>query len=271
MASVNDIAGGPTRVALWTYPRTRSVPVEFAMATQKHTAVYHELYYTSYLFGDEIGDDDEDEWPEYSYGAVKTTFETCNPDMSVVFSKDMAFSLQGNFNLIPRGFKHTFLIRNPEKSIASLYKAFCGTESRHPEERAVQMSGVQELYEFYVHVINKLKQPPIIIDSDDLVRFPGQILRKYCDKVGIKYSESMLSWNQGKEKVERWPEPLQDATFMYDDALNSCGFDYNLSSLGSCDLSTLPPILKTCIESCKPLYQEMRLKRIKPDTFETEI
>ncbi|XP_070539423.1 uncharacterized protein [Ptychodera flava] len=270
MASVNDIDERPTRVALWTYPRTRSLTMEFAMATQKDTAVYHENFYAAYLFGDDDGDEEEG-LPEFGYNEVQSNFERCDPDKSVVFAKEMAFTLQGNYNLLPNGFVHTFLIRNPEKSIASLYKVFSGTESRRPDERTVQMSGVDELYELYKHVEKVSGKQPIIIDSDDLVRFPSQILRKYCYAVGIKYSESMMTWNSGAEKVESWPEPLQDATFMYEDALKSTCFDFNLSSVGVVNQVKLPPIVKTSIESCRPLYREMWERRIRPDTKETEI
>ncbi|XP_006814431.1 uncharacterized protein LOC102806620 [Saccoglossus kowalevskii] len=266
-----ESSSGATRVMLWTYPRTRSLSVEFAMATQPNIAVHHELYYTAYLFGGNVDDDENDSDMGFTFNEVKKRLEVVDEGKSVVFAKDMAYSLEGNFHNLPKGFRHSFLIRNPEKSIASLYNVFCETESRRPEDRAVQMSGVGELYELYMLVKTKQKSTPLIIDSDDLIRFPGQILRKYCDKVGIKYNDTMLSWKRGKQKVAHWPEPLKDAAFMYEDAVNSSGFDYNLSSLGTLDTSKLPQSVITCMESCKPLYLDMWENRIKPDTVETDI
>lgn len=47
------------------------------------------------------------------------------PDYDTVFVKDMAYYLVGhldNIDLLPEGYVHTFILRNPKKSVYSLYK-----------------------------------------------------------------------------------------------------------------------------------------------------
>lgn len=48
-------------------------------------------------------------------------------EFSVIFAKDMAYYLSSQMEklneVLPEGYLHTFLIRHPRKTVASLYKA----------------------------------------------------------------------------------------------------------------------------------------------------
>ena len=56
----------------------------------------------------------------------------------------------------------------------------------------------KEAYNLFEYL--KEKQPdenPIIIDGDDLMDNPAGILSALCGKLGIPYSDSLLTWDKG--------------------------------------------------------------------------
>ncbi|CAG8851702.1 34458_t:CDS:2, partial [Gigaspora margarita] len=69
---------------------------------------------------------------------------------------------------------HTFLIRNPEKSIKSLYKAANFIIAKNDEF--------------------DLNKQPIVINSDDIINDPKGILKKYCELIGEEFKEEMIQW-----------------------------------------------------------------------------
>ena len=42
---------------------------------------------------------------------------------------------------------------------------------------------------------------PLVIDADDLIANPCRILRGYCERVGLPYSTSMLTWDAGAKQT----------------------------------------------------------------------
>ena len=103
--------------------------------------------------------------------------------------------------------KHSFLIRDPKKAIPSLYRV-----SQNPEIRSSgwdyfdpDEAGFKELYEMYAFVKENLDPSPVVVDADDLIESPKEIMKAYCDGVGINYEEGMTSWKAGEV-----PEPWQD-------------------------------------------------------------
>ena len=54
-----------------------------------------------------------------AYEFVKSIQEADYPDKQLVFYKDMAYGLQGKYELLPEGYRHTFLIRNPYRAFPS--------------------------------------------------------------------------------------------------------------------------------------------------------
>ncbi|KAK3739258.1 hypothetical protein QZH41_000259, partial [Actinostola sp. cb2023] len=96
-----------------------------------------------------------------------------------------------------QGVRHTFLIRDPAKSIPSLYRLSTlpnetGWDSFDPEE-----AGVRQLYEFYTFVTEHLDPNPVVIDADDLLDDPDGMMKKYCEAVGISYEPHMTTWQAG--------------------------------------------------------------------------
>ena len=52
--------------------------------------------------------------PEYTVTYVKDQLESENTKDRNVFVKDEAYAVHGQYHVIPKGYKHTFLTRKPE-------------------------------------------------------------------------------------------------------------------------------------------------------------
>ena len=86
-------------------------------------------------------------------------------------------------------FTHAFLIRDPAKTISSMYAKwpdFHEGEVGFPEQRAL------------FDLLSALHgaRPPVI-DSDDLLENPRQMIAAFCDAVSIPFIEEALSWEAG--------------------------------------------------------------------------
>ena len=57
-----------------------------------------------------------------TYDWVQKLLERDYPQKQTIFCKDFAFALRGKYDVIPRGYRHTFLIRDPRKVFTSCKK-----------------------------------------------------------------------------------------------------------------------------------------------------
>lgn len=144
---------------------------------------------------------------------------------------------EGNPTVVPssilKQFHFTFLIRHPRRSIPSYYRctippldAITGFYNFMPSE-----AGYDELRRTFDFLKSKGHVGPAVngekcaegdititvIDADDMLDDPHGILKKYCDDVGIDYSDKMLDWNDeadknhAKEAFEKWKGFHEDA------------------------------------------------------------
>lgn len=91
----------------------------------------------------------------------------------------MAYYLGGRLqhaDYIPEGYRHTFLIRNPQKSVYSLYKMSLNKELTGWDHFDASEVGFKELVQVYNLVTEELGQQAIIVDADDLLKYPGNFL-----------------------------------------------------------------------------------------------
>ncbi len=209
-----------------------------------------------------------------TYDWVKQMLEEDYPGKQIVFCKDFAFALRERYDLLPKGYRHTFLIRDPRKTFSSYKKMwikFLQDDSFQFQELPPCMNPPKnafgELFELYEYVQHHgLDKDPIIIDADDLQRNPRSILSQYCAAVGIPYSESLLQWEAGARVVDTWKladiaqqvDQLEEGGY-YETAFRSTHFLPPRDPPDEIDADLLP-----LIDKCREIYNKMYASRIKP-------
>ena len=204
--------------------------------------------------------------PNASYEAIAkalTDQTTTGDGNTVTFVKDMAFGMEGRFDILEEWFsnaKHSFLIRDPTKAIPSFYKMFTepeivtsGCVCFDPTE-----TGYRQLYEMYEFVKDKLDSNPVVIDADDLLESPKQIMKAYCDGVGIKYDDCMTSWQAG-EAPQSWISRPQWSLKWRQSAVDSSGFRKPRSVADE----TYPVDVMKAVEESGPFYEKLYSARLK--------
>ncbi|XP_072018501.1 uncharacterized protein [Amphiura filiformis] len=298
---MDEISNEPKqRIFLWTIPRSLATVFTKCMSFAEGVQIINEPLVAANCFGPECNAAEDGElqktlkegivFPESKPGKVTLAFdesiatfkwvkqmlESPFPGKSFVFVHAQAFALRSNYDNIPRGYTHTFLIRNPyrvfpswKKILVKLMPSFVDKPFTEMPKYAVPgRFGYGELYDLIVHVQENLGQTPIVIDADDLQANPLSILRQYCHFLGVEFKESMLRWEAGDEIVDTWvaSKIIQQGTKMdgggfYEDAFRSTEFHppKELPSREQIDPDLLP-----LIDQCMPVYDKVYSMRIRP-------
>lgn len=275
ISAKNSSGNGPTRVMLWGVPRSLSTAFVKCFDALENTEIFLEPFSSAYFFGPEkrcptVEGVQTPEDPEYKYGWVKKQLEAEYKGKDVVFCKDMGFAIDGRYDAIPEGFRHTFIIRKPSKALMSYHKVV-NSYPNHTEEVSVKYGlskgyAYKELFDLYEHICKTTGKKPIIIDSDDLCRNPEAVLRKYCKAVGVKFSKSMLSWKKYDAVSESWHcspsfSMLNNAMKTYSRALSSTGFSAT-SNKKETPENELPDGVKECVKEVQDYYNKMYEQRL---------
>jgi hypothetical protein len=192
----------------------------------------------------------------------------------VVFTKDISYFLTGRINAmtVPPTTRHTFIVRDPAAAIKSLYSKSCVDNAKtgwsyfDPGE-----AGFKQQHDIFTYVKDVLQQTPVVVDAADLLRDPPGVMREYCDAVGMRYTDDMLTWPAGP--VAEWGPIEEREPGWHDDAINSTGITQSKNNHGGksspADLSHLPREVIMAIEEATPLYEAMREYRVGKEAAST--
>ena len=176
-----------------------------------------------------------------------------------VFIKDMALYVEGRYEDYIQGpfanFKHTFLIRHPRKSTISHYKA--GRKAGF----FFHSPGVHQTYELY-KVVQQIDPNPLVLDADDLLENPKEMMQLYCSSTGLPFTEDMLTWEPGD--IEEWNHGRKYEIW-HGTAMYSSGFIKPKPSAPE-SLSEYPKIVEECIEDSFPYYEALYQARVRLNT-----
>jgi hypothetical protein len=116
-------------------------------------------------------------------------------DRPVWYQKHMWHHMAGpigyaNFD----GFAHAFLIREPERMIASYL--------RKREAAAFDSFGLDRQAEFFEREADRLGMAPPVVDANDVLANPEGVLSKLCEALGIPWDPAMLSWDPGRRDTD---------------------------------------------------------------------
>lgn len=184
--------------ALWAIPRSTSTAFEWMMRQRGDLECLHEPFGEAWYQGE------DPLWPRFTEGEKTTkglTIESVWEDIQKhaqddpVFLKDFPHYI--NHMWTPEflsNFTHAFLIRDPAKTITSIYNKwndFDELEVGFPEQRA--------LFDLLTALNGS---PPPVIDSDDLLENPHGITKAFCESIGIPFIEEALTWEAGGNPSE---------------------------------------------------------------------
>lgn len=188
-------------LALWAVPRSTSTAFEWMMRQRGDLDCLHEPFGEAWYQGE------APLWPRFTPGDRQTpglTLDSVWADLQAraakapVFIKDFPHYIDHLWDeAFLANFTHSFLIRDPAKTITSMYDKwpdFHAKEVGFPEQRA--------LFDLITGINGA---PPPVIDSDDLLEDPHRIVRLWSEAVGIPFVESALSWAPGaRDEVSWW-------------------------------------------------------------------
>jgi hypothetical protein len=145
------------------------------------------------------------------------------------------------------GFTHAFLIREPERMIASYLSK--------RESAAFEDFGLERQTEFFEREADRLSHAPPVVDANDVLANPEGVLPKLCDALGIRWDPAMLSWAPGRRDTDGpW------APHWYCAVEESTGF-----GLPETDHVDLPDEARHLADRCRPYYERLSAHRIRSE------
>jgi hypothetical protein len=187
------------RIAMWSGPRNLSTAMMRSFSSRADTFVSDEPFYGCFLkqtgadhpMRDEVIASMGCDW-----GSVMERLRGDPPDGSPVwYQKHMWHHMSGPIGYDDfTGFTHAFLIREPERMIASYLRK---REAAHFED-----FGLERQAEFFDREADRLGHAPPVIDAKDVLANPAGVLAKLCAALGIIWDDAMLSWAPGRRSTD---------------------------------------------------------------------
>ena len=142
------------------------------------------------------------------------------------------------------GFTHAFLIRAPERMIASYL--------RKREAALFEDFGLERQSEFFEREADRLGGPPPVIDAADLLAGPERVLKALCARLGLRWDAAMLGWPPGRRPTDGpW------APHWYGAVEASIGFGPPEGPL-----PRLPVEAQRLADRCRPYYDRLAAHRL---------
>ena len=240
-----------TIVAMWSGPRNLSTAMMRAFENRNDTEVLDEPFYAHYLSAtgldhpgrDMIIDSQSTDWNEVVDMCTNSDLQ----ERPIWYQKHMAqHNLEGFDISWVKDVTNCLLIRDPKYVIASYGKKF-----PIEDERLLGYIQQTEIIEF---LEKENGMVPPIIDADDILRDPEIMLKKLCQKIGIDFSLTMVSWPKGPRESDGiwapyWYEGVQDSTGFQPYAYREVILDDDLIEI---------------YDNCMNYYDAIHQKRIRP-------
>lgn len=232
------------RVAMWSGPRNISTTMMRSFGARADCAVSDEPFYGCFLkatgaphpmAGEIIAAMDCD------WARVAAALRGPTPrGKAVWYQKHMPHHMEGPVSIrdFP-GHRHAFLIREPERVIAS-YGVKRGAAR-------FEDLGYARLLEYFEWALAE-GLAPTVVDTTTFLADPGAKLAVLCDRLGIAWDPAMLRWEAGLHRDDGiW------ASHWYDAVAGSTGFGP--------PPGPMPELVGEAAElaaRCRPYYEAMR-------------
>ena len=236
------------KICLWSGPRNISTALMYSFAQRDDTKVVDEPLYGHYLRKTEVRHPGREEiMAEVNCDGNYVMENLLNLNdkngKKVLFLKQMTKHLVDvDSNFLPK-FENILLIRNPRDMLPSLAENI-----PHPN---LADTGLDLQWHLYKN-LESMSNNPIVIDADELLRDPKDILKQLCRHLKLKFFDSMLSWPAKPKKEDGiW------AKYWYQSLHKSTGFrPYRPKP-------NFPVELKKLLTECTPYYEKLLTKSIR--------
>ncbi len=238
-----------TRIAMWSGPRNLSTAMMRSFGSRTDTFVSDEPFYGCYLKDSGADHPMRDEviaGMDCDWRSVMSALRGRPPEGSIWYQKHMWHHMIGPIGYEDfDGFTHAFLIREPERMIASYL--------RKREVADFKGFGMDRQAEFFKREADRLGHAPPVVDANDVLTNPEGVLSKLCEAIGIPWDRSMLAWEPGRRDTDGpW------APHWYAAVEASCGF-----GPPETDPVELPDQHRRLAEQCRPYYEQLARHRLK--------
>lgn len=236
-----------TRINLWSSPRNISTAMMYSFAQRDDTVVFDEPLYAHYLKesnSDHPGKEEILRSQENDGEKVIRGIILGEHDKPVVFFKQMTHHLVNISLEFLRETENIIFIRNPKQIIASYAQV--------RKNVTMDDTGIKKQWELYNHLKQK-NHSCIVLDSNEILKAPQNVLQQLCNSLKIKFDENMLHWQAGAKIYDGvW------AKHWYDNVHRSTGFEKQKTSERE-----LPSYLEPLYEESKIYYDKLNPHSLK--------
>ena len=235
---------------MWSGPRNLSTAMMRSFGSRSDTFVSDEPFYGAFLKTSGADHPMRDEViaaMDCDWGSVARALAGPVPDESPIwYQKHMWHHMVGPVGYDDfTGFNHAFLIRDPERMIASYL--------RKREAATFEDFGLERQAEFFERETDRLGRPPPVVDANDVLKDPEGTLSALCSALGIAWDEAMLSWAPGRRVTDGpW------APHWYAAVEASTGFGPPAT-----EPVELPNDARRLADRCRPFYQRLAAHRLR--------
>jgi hypothetical protein len=239
------------RIAMWSGPRNLSTAMMRSFGSRADTFVSDEPFYGCFLKttgADHPMRDDVIAAMDCDWRVVMDRLSGDPPEEAPVwYQKHMWHHMVGPIGYDDfEGFTHAFLIREPERMIASYL--------RKRECAAFEDFGLKRQAEFFDREATRLGHAPPVIDAHDVLANPHAVLSQLCDALDIPWDCAMLSWPPGSRSTDGpW------APHWYAAVTGTTGF-----GPPETDAVELPPDAQHVADRCRAYYERLAVHRLRP-------
>ncbi len=286
-----------TTVCIWTVPRTLGTALSKCLSYVDGMQIFYEPFVSAYYFGPEgitptveniefrdsvsqtqnVLYENTFEDNECTYDWVRQQLKADYPGKKILLVKDQAFCLDEKYDSLPPGVQHTFLIRHPYKVLSSwkstLIKLMKKDNTVRFQDMPLFRRDDTDIFEMQLKLLRYVQENinpnPVIIDADDLQSNPASILRQFCQRVEIPYSDNLLEWPSDRDVINTWKISRTllhgnleaDRGGFYETALTSTEFQ---PPTPTPKRSELPADLQEVTDISLTFYEQMYEMRLKP-------
>jgi len=238
---MNDVV----RIAMWSGPRNISTALMRSFASRSDTHAVDEPFYAVYLSAtgldhpmrDQVIRSQSTDWRE----VVSDLLGPLPSGKTVHYQKHMAHHMLPH---IGREWlakcRNAYLIRDPAAVLAS-YSI---------KREAVTLSdiGIVQQCELFERDADRLGAAPPVISGNAILENPKKMLAELCTRLGIDYTDAMLSWPAGHHPADGVWAPA-----WYHAVEQSTGFGPPRAEVSL----ALPDDLRRIVDKARPYYDKL--------------